>query len=126
MEQRRFIGSVEQHKVPFMSFSFHARLAHKAEHSLEIVKGYLEGTECVVPFMPLVVTGPYDGSVMVHVGVRPILAKDGQTVTRRVVLVDQFGNKHRTERIRFQSSSLPAARFNPSGNAILCFFVKRP
>jgi hypothetical protein len=64
-------------KVPLMSFSFHALLAHKAEHSLEIVKGYLEGTECVAPFMPLIVTGPYDSSVIIHVGVRPILAQDG-------------------------------------------------
>ena len=33
-------------KVPFMGFTFHARLAHRADHSLvEIVEGYLEGTK---------------------------------------------------------------------------------
>jgi hypothetical protein len=62
---------------------------------------------------------------MVHFGVRPILARDGQSVARKVVLVDQFGNKHRTERIRFESSSQPASRFNPGGNAILCWFCQK-
>jgi hypothetical protein len=119
---RWHIGAKAQ--VPFMSISFHAQMAHMAGHSLQIVKGYLEGTECVAPFIPLVVAGPHDPSTMVHFGVRPILAHDGQSVARRVVLVDQFGNKHRTERIRFEPSSQPATRFSSGGNAVLCWFCQ--
>jgi hypothetical protein len=100
--------------TPYMSFSFHARLAHRETFSLEIVKAYLVGTTCVAPFTSLVVAGPNDPPTMVHFGVRPILAEDGESVTRRVVLVDQFGNKHLTEKVRFEASSQPARSFGPA------------
>jgi hypothetical protein len=76
---RWHIGAMAQ--TPYMNVSVHAQLAHTGEYSLKIVKGYLEGTECVAPFMPVMVTGPYDESTMVHFGVRPILAKDGKAIT---------------------------------------------
>jgi hypothetical protein len=115
------IGAIGQ--VPFMSINFHVQMAHMAGHSLQIVKGYLEGTECVAAFVPLVVTGPHDESTMVHFGVRPIIARDGQTFARRVVLVDQFGNKHRTEQIRFAPPV--ASRFNSGDSELHCFFCQK-
>ena len=118
------IGAMGQ--VPVMMVSFHAQLAHKAELSLQIVKGYLSGTECVTPFIPLVVTGPHDSSVMVHFGVRPIPARDGQSIVRRAVLVDQFGDKHRTGRIRFDPGPRLAVGFNTGSTAISCFFCRKP
>ena len=120
---RWHIGAMAQ--TPYMNVSIHAQLAHMAGHSLIIVKGYLEGTECVAPFMPVAVTGPYDQSVMVHLGVRPILAKDGQAITRRIVLVDQFGNAYRTKRIRIEPGHHLASQFSPSGIPIQCWFCRR-
>jgi hypothetical protein len=106
--------------VPYLSVHFHARLAHRADHSLEIVKGYLKGTESVAPFLPLTVAGPYDPSVMVHIGVRPILVKDGQSFTRRVEFVDQFGKKHPTEPITFNPSRPHPHGFGQAGVQINC------
>jgi hypothetical protein len=117
------IGAMRE--VPLMSISFRAQMAHLAGHSLQIVKGYLEGTECVGPFTPLVVAGPHDPPQTVHFGVRPILARDGESVAGHVILVDQFGNKHRTERIRFAPASYSAAAFNSVGNEIHCCFCKK-
>jgi hypothetical protein len=117
------IGAMAQ--TPCMNVSLHAQLAHLAKHSLIIVKGYLVGTECVAPFMPVTVTGPYDESVMVHFGVRPILAKDGQAITRRIVLVDQFGNAHRTNPIRIEPGRHSASQFSTSGNPIQCWFCRK-
>ncbi len=111
-------------EVPVMNISLHMRMAHMAEYSLEIVKAYLEGTDCVAPFFPQVVTGPYDPSVMIHFGVRPILAKDGEAFARKIVLLDQFGNKHRTERIRFQPSPKTSPGFAPGGTPLRCMFCQ--
>jgi hypothetical protein len=120
---RWHIGAMAQ--TPYMNVSVHAQLAHTGEYSLKIVKGYLEGTECVAPFMPVMVTGPYDESTMVHFGVRPILAKDGKAITRRIVLVDQFGNAHRTKRIRIEPGHHSASQFSSSGNPIQCWFCRK-
>lgn len=120
---RWHIGAMAQ--TPFMNVSIHAQLAHMAGHSLILVKGYLEGTECVAPFMPVTVAGPYDPSVMIHFGVRPIPAKDGEAITRRIVLVDQFGNAHRTKRIRIEPGHHSPTQFSSSGNPILCWFCRK-
>jgi len=106
--------------VPFLSLHFHARLAHRAGQSLEIVKGYLKGTECVAPFMPLIVAGAFDPSTMIHIGVRPILVRDGESFTRRVVLIDQFGTKHVTEPITFFPSKPHPHGFSQAGTPINC------
>jgi hypothetical protein len=118
-EPRWGIGAMKD--VPFMSIHFHARLAHRENYSLEIVKAYLEGATCVAPFPSIVVAGPYDPSTMMHFGIRPILVKDGESVTRRVVLIDQFGNKHLTGKITFESATAQAERFGP---APTCFFCR--
>jgi hypothetical protein len=89
-EPRWGIGAMKN--VPYLSIHFHARLAHQENYSLEIVKAYLEGRTCVAPFPPVVVAGPYDPSTMIHFGLHPILVEDGESVTRRVILIDQFGN----------------------------------
>jgi hypothetical protein len=114
------IGAMKD--VPYLSLHFHARLAHTHEHPLEIVNGYLEGTEGVAPFPPLFVSGRFDGSTMIHLGVRPILADSGNGISRRVVLIDQFGKKHRTNKLTFRESQQPNTRFGPNLSAIACFF----
>jgi hypothetical protein len=117
-EPRWGIGAIKD--VPYLSIHFHARLAHREKYSLEIVKAHLEGTTCVSPFMPVVVAGPYDRSTMIHFGVHPIFVQDGESITRRVFLIDQFGNKHVTEKVTFKPSNAPASRFGAA--PIKCFF----
>jgi hypothetical protein len=85
-------------KTPILMLSFRARLAHRSPDSVEIVEAWLPGTACVSSFLPIVVAGPYDDPSMIHFGVRPIIARDGKALTKRVILVDQFGNEHRTRK----------------------------
>jgi hypothetical protein len=112
-------------QTPVMTVSFRAQLAHTGKHSLKIVKGYLEGTECVIFYSDLIVAGPYDEAVMVHFGVRPIIARDGEAITRRIVLVDQFGNAHRTKRIRIEPGRHPVPNPLQAGNPIQCWFCRK-
>lgn len=115
------IGAVAN--VPVMFLHFHARLAHARERSLEIVKGYLEGTQCAAAFPSVVVTGPFDQSQMVHFGVRPIAARPGKALSGRVILVDQFGDRHRSEKITFQPAPEPVRSGQPS-STVTCFFCR--
>jgi hypothetical protein len=117
-EPRWGIGAMKD--VPYLSIHLHARLAHQESYSVEIVKAYLEGTTCVAPFPSIIVAGPYDPSTMIHFGVHPVLVDYGESITRRVVLIDQFGNKHVTEKVTFKPSNAPASRFGAT--PVKCFF----
>jgi hypothetical protein len=48
-------------------------------------------------------SGPYDEPSLIHFSVRPIIVKGLNRLTRRVVLVDQFGGKHVTEPVTFST-----------------------
>jgi hypothetical protein len=110
--------------TPVLMLRFHAKLAHRSPVSIEIVQAYLQGTKCEAPFLPLVVAGPYDPSVMIHFGVRPILAREGKELTKRVILVDQFGNKHRTkDPVTFRLTVSDPNRFGSAG-PLKCYFCK--
>jgi len=119
-EPRWSIGANK--KIPFMSLHFHARFATTEEHPIEIVNGYLKGTKSAA-FLSLniVVAGRHDPSLQVHLAVRPILAQPGEKVTGRVVLIDQYGNKHLTERITFADNPLPPEVFGVGRSAVSCF-----
>lgn len=112
--------------VPYLSASLHARLAHRSEVALEIVNGYLEGTASEAPFIPFIVAGPYDPPQMIHVGVRPIVVGEGRSLKRRVVLVDQFGNRHCTQKVTFRPTTNPPERFGSGNNPINCHFCHQP
>jgi hypothetical protein len=58
-------------------------------------------------FSRVIVSGRYDPPTMVHLAVRPILAKPGEKITGRVVLVDQYGSEHLTEKLTFSDNPLP-------------------
>ncbi len=117
---RWYIGAMG--KTPILSLMVHVRMAHQSEHSLEITKVFLKGTRCEAPFLPIVVGGRYDPSTMLHFGVRPIVAKPGQKLKRRIILVDQYGNSHRTESVEFAPGEQPAGSFGDPQNTIKCFF----
>jgi hypothetical protein len=111
--------------APTLNLTFHANLAHRTQGSLQIVKAYLEGTQPAFQFIPLVVAGPYDESQVIHLGVRPIVAKPGKAQKRRAILVDQFGDEHRTEAITFQPTVHDVRRFQSGASEIKCHFCGR-
>jgi len=109
-------------KTPFMSLHFHARFSTTEEHPIEIVNGYLRGTVAAA-FLSLniVIAGRHDPSTHVHLAVRPILAEPGGTVTGKIVLIDQYGNKHLTEKITFADRPLPPEVFGVGRPTVNCF-----
>ena len=107
--------------VPILSLRFEARLATTDEHSVEIVNAYLEGTEAVILFCGrIVVSGRHDASTQVYFGVRPILVKPGETLKRRVILIDQYGNKHLSDKIAFSDIKHPPEIFGIGSNTVNC------
>lgn len=113
-------------REPFIAITFRAQLAHQANHSLRITECYLEGTTCMTLFSPVVVTGPYDEPQAIYCAVQPVFAKDGQPISRRIVLVDQFGNTHKTKkRVRFEPGHHDATQFSHGGNPIVCWFCQQ-
>jgi hypothetical protein len=115
-----------QATTPFMSFHFQARMATTEDHSLEIVKVYLKGMTPVVLFSQIVVAGRYDPPCMVHFAARPILANPGKEFTGRVVLIDQYGDQHITERITFCDNPHPPETFGfREGATVNCLICRK-
>ena len=112
--------------TPTLNLHFHANFAHRGSGSVQIIKAYLEGTEPAFPFLPMIVAGAYDESQVVHLGVRPIIAKPGKPLKRRVILIDQFGDKHRTEPITFHPTVYDVRRFQSGASEINCMFCHKP
>ena len=112
---------------PYLSIMVHANLAHRAQESLQIVNAHLQRTTCTAPFFPVVVAGPYDPPVMMHFGVRPILAKEGKPLRCRMILVDQFGDEHKSEPITFLPPlTSPPNRFGSENALIKCHVCQGP
>lgn len=122
-EPRWGIGA--QRTTPFMSLHFQARFATTEDHSLEIVKGYLRGTMPVMLFSHIIVSGRYDEPTMVHLAVRPILAKPGEKVKGRVVLVDQYGSRHLTEKVTFSDNPQPPETFGFGRSTVNCLICRK-
>jgi hypothetical protein len=97
-------------KTPMLNLTIHANLAHKSEESVKIVQAYLKGTKPVGVFFPFFVAGPYDPPSVIHFSVRPIIVKGLDKLTRRVVLVDQFGGKHITRPVTFSTVTVEPYR----------------
>lgn len=97
-------------KTPMLNLTIHANLAHKSEESVKIVQGYLKGTKPVGVFFSFFVAGPYDPPSVIHFSVRPIIVKGLDKLTRRVVLVDQFGGKHITRPVTFSTVTVEPYR----------------
>jgi hypothetical protein len=110
-------------REPMLHLSMHANLAHKSDVSLIIVQAYLKGTKPCGPFFPITVAGPYDGPSMIHFMVRPIIVTGLDKLTRRAVLVDQFGAKHVTEPVTFSTVPIEPWRrgMRDESQTIKCF-----
>jgi hypothetical protein len=118
-------GIGAQATKPFMTLDFMAKFATTEEHSLELVKGYLKGTTPVMLLPNIIVSGRYDQPTMVHIWVRPILAQPGEKVTGRVVLIDQYGSEHVTEKITFIDNPQPPETFGFRDGAIVNCLICR-
>ena len=111
-----------------LNLTIHANLAHRSEESVKIVKAYLRGTKPVGVFFPFFVAGPYDPPSVIHFSVTPVIVKGRDKLTRRVVLVDQFGGEHVTEPVTF--STVPVAPeqrgMTDEGSTLKCHVCDQP
>jgi hypothetical protein len=90
-------------KEPMLNLTIHVNLAHTSDIPLKIVQAYLKGTKPYGVFFQFIVGGPYDEPSIIHFYVRPIIVKGLDKLTRRVVLVDQFGGEHVTAPVTFST-----------------------
>lgn len=111
-------------KKPMMILICRMNFAHYESFSLIIKNAYLRGTRATFPLADIVVEGSCDDSTSLCIGVLPIKAKPGKELVGRLVFVDQFNDRHATERITFRPNTLSAdwfaARLQTSPNCAFC------
>ena len=114
--------------MPTLNLTIHANLAHKSDESVKIVQAYLKGTKPFGVFFPFIVAGPYDEPSLIHFSVRPVIVKGLNKLTRRVVLVDQFGGKHVTEPVTFSTIAVEPWRrgMADAGSTLKCHVCDQP
>ncbi len=76
--------------------------------TLIIKRAYLKGTEEAVMF-PIIVPGPYEEPVQVHLTVTPVVAESGKKLKGKVVFVDQFNESHVSEELTFLPNPHPVS-----------------
>jgi hypothetical protein len=69
---------------------------------------YLEGTTEQIPMGEILVQGSCDHSHPVCLGLTPVKARPGKPLSGRLIFVDQFNGKHKSDKITFRPNTLPA------------------
>ena len=94
-------------KKPMMILLCSMNFAHNENISVILKRGYLRGTSEVFAMNPVVVEGSQDGHESICISVAPVKTKPGKELKARLVLVDQFNNKHESEKITFKPNTIP-------------------
>jgi len=72
----------------------------------------------------VIVYGPQDETVRIHLVVNEIVARPGKKLVKRLIFVDQFGDEHVSKKIEI----LPGSTFHlgqkPTSSS--CFFCREP
>ncbi len=101
------IGQSPLDKKPMMILLCSVSFAHAENGSVILKRGYLEGTREVFAITPIVVEGPDDPRESFPISVAPVKAKPGKALKGRLIFVDQFNNKHKSEKLTFRPNTLP-------------------
>lgn len=108
-------------QTPILIIMCPMNFAHYEDFSVIIKNAYLKGTKSAFPMTDIVVEGSCDGLEQVCLYVSPIKAKAGQKLTGRLVFVDQFNDKHVSEKITFSPNTIPShLRGKTSPNCVFC------
>ena len=78
-----------------------AQLTSRSELDVAILKAYLQGTKPTGPFFAIPVPKSRSTRADMFFNVLPIVATEGERLTRRVIMLDQFGNEHLTDPVTF-------------------------
>jgi hypothetical protein len=118
------IGQQPLGKKPMLILICRMSFAHYEDFSVIIKSAYLKGTRAVLPVADLVVEGSCDDTASLCIGVSPVKAKPGRSLTGKLVFVDQFNDPHVSAKITFSPNTVPselhAKMLVTSPNCIFC------
>jgi hypothetical protein len=88
---------------PMMQAQFSADITNDGNEGVLILDSYIEGTNSKLPFRECIKVPPTTTVTgeNIAVFVSPIVGTGGKDFTGRVVLIDQFKRKHKTDKITF-------------------------
>jgi hypothetical protein len=101
------IGRSPLDKKPMMILLCSLSFAHGEDGSVILRRGYLQGTREVFAMTPIVVEGANDPRESFAISVAPVKAKPGKALKGRLIFVDQFNNKHKSEILTFRPNTMP-------------------
>jgi len=112
-------------KKPMMILICQMHFAHAENWSVILKRAYLKGTKEVFPMADIVVEGSCDPQPeSVCIGLTPLKAKPGRDFVGKLIFVDQFNDKHVSEKITFRPNTIPsnmhANRLQSSPNCVFC------
>lgn len=102
------IGQSPLDKKPMMILLCSLNFAHAGDGSVILKRAYLQGTREVLAMTPIVVEGAYDPRESFAISIAPVKAKPGKMLKGRLVFVDQFNNRHKSEVLAFRPNTMPA------------------
>src|ERR1700733_8971313 len=101
------IGQSPLDKKPMMILLCSMNFAHGENGSVILRRGYFQGTREVCAMTPITVEGAYDPRESFAISVAPVKAKPGKTLKGCMIFVDQFNNKHKSEKLTFRPNTAP-------------------
>jgi hypothetical protein len=101
------IGQSPLDRKPMMILLCSLNFAHGEDGSVILKRGYFQGTREVFAMTPIVVEGAYDPRESFSISVAPVKARPGETLKGRLIFVDQFNSKHKSETLTFRPNTMP-------------------
>ncbi len=87
-------------------------------------RAYLKGTKEAFPIADIVVEGSYDPPESICIHLTPLKVKPGRDLVGKLIFVDQFNDKHVSEKITFRPNTVPsnlhANQLRSSPNCVFC------
>ncbi len=114
-------------KKPMMILMCQMHFAHAEDWSVILKRAYLKGTREAFPMADVVVEGSCDQPESICIGLTPLKVKPGQDLVGKLIFVDQFNEKHISEKITFRPNTIPAnMHANHLQSSPNCVFCNQP
>ena len=111
-------------KKPTMILICQMHFAHAENWSVILKRAYLKGTKEAFPIADIVVEGSYDPPESICIHLTPLKVKPGRDLVGKLIFVDQFNDKHVSEKITFRPNTVPsnlhANQLRSSPNCVFC------
>jgi hypothetical protein len=88
---------------PMMQLTFSADITNDGHEGVLILDGYVKGTKPKLPFTWRIKVPPTTTIMGENISlfVAPVIGEGGKDFSAKVILIDQFKRKHKTDRITF-------------------------